>query len=160
MRDPNRIDPILNQLRDVWKHQPDMRLGQLMVVLAGPQDQHPDLFELPDHYLIRRLAAYRDAIEQGNLQQRYVKQRWDDSRGDEYDDWGPSWWYFEIDALGYVLRQIEDYDDGPINGYDKKHDEDRFGGLTDQPLDNVLKEYEQIPEETFSTLWRARTNCS
>lgn len=31
MRDPNRIPIILNQLEELWKAHPDMRLGQLLV---------------------------------------------------------------------------------------------------------------------------------
>lgn len=158
MRDPNRIDPLLEQIRDVWIQQPDMRLGQLLVVLAQPESPCPELFHLEDNQLARRLAAYRDTIEQGSLKLRYVKQRWDDSRGDEYDQWGQSWWCFEIDSLGYVLRQIEDYDNGPTNGYDRKHDEDQMGGLTDQPLDNVMEDYKEVSAGTFNSLWNSCSN--
>jgi hypothetical protein len=27
---------------------------------------------------------------------RYYKRRWDEVRGDEHNDWGPSTWYFEV----------------------------------------------------------------
>lgn len=34
MRDINRIDPIIDKLREVWKQYPDLRLTQLMWVLG------------------------------------------------------------------------------------------------------------------------------
>lgn len=30
MRDPNRIDPLLKELGDFWKKNPDLRLGQII----------------------------------------------------------------------------------------------------------------------------------
>lgn len=42
----------------------------------------------------------------------YVKRHWNEPRGDEHDAWGTSWWYFEVDDEGRVLRQIEQYDSG------------------------------------------------
>lgn len=35
MRDPKRIDKMINLLRDVWHANPDMRLGQLMLNLTS-----------------------------------------------------------------------------------------------------------------------------
>ena len=37
-RDPTRIDPILDKIRDLWKRHPDMRLGQLIFLLVGGKD--------------------------------------------------------------------------------------------------------------------------
>lgn len=31
MRDPKRIDKILNRLKKVWRNNPDLRLGQLIL---------------------------------------------------------------------------------------------------------------------------------
>ncbi len=31
---------------------------------------------------------------------RYFKRYWNKLRGDEHDDWGCSWWFFETDAEG------------------------------------------------------------
>ena len=33
MRDVNRIDGILKELAEIWKKQPDTRLGQLLLML-------------------------------------------------------------------------------------------------------------------------------
>lgn len=38
---------------------------------------------------------------------RYYKRRWEESRGDDHDDWGRSTWYFEVADDGYPVRQIE-----------------------------------------------------
>ena len=64
----------------------------------------------------------------------YFKRRWDEVRGDRYDDWGASWWLFEVDADGRVTRQIEMYDNGPTLKYGPENTEDQFGGLTDAEL--------------------------
>ncbi len=32
MRDPDRIDPILDRVRKCWKADPDLRLGQLVFI--------------------------------------------------------------------------------------------------------------------------------
>lgn len=52
---------------------------------------------------------------------QYYKRRWDEPRGDEYDHWGFSWWFFETTVDGEVLRQIEVYDSGPSHRYDQEH---------------------------------------
>lgn len=38
MRDPARIDSLLKRLALLWKQWPDLRLGQLIVVLAESED--------------------------------------------------------------------------------------------------------------------------
>jgi len=52
MRDPKRIDPILNQLKALWTTYPDLRLGQLMEniksTLPDKTGWGPDLFNLED----------------------------------------------------------------------------------------------------------------
>jgi hypothetical protein len=55
VRDPARIDRILDRLRTVWKAQPDMRLGQLLVVLLRPREPCPQVFSAEDTILEERL---------------------------------------------------------------------------------------------------------
>lgn len=38
MRDPARIDPLIEDLHDLWKRYPDMRLCQLIVNLTNSTD--------------------------------------------------------------------------------------------------------------------------
>lgn len=157
MRDPNRIDPILNQLREVWKQQPDMRLGQLLVVVARPANPCPDLFHLEDDQLAHRINDYASALDNGKYKLRYVRRRLDESRGDGRE-WGPSWWHFEIDGRNNVIRQIEVYDNGPAIGYDSKRDEDELGRLSTVPLERVAEDYEPISAGTFNRLWSRCSN--
>lgn len=65
---------------------------------------------------------------------RHYKRRWSESRGDAHDGWGASWWHFETDHSGTVLRQVEVYDAGPSLRYDREHETDAFGGLSTEPL--------------------------
>ncbi len=46
------------------------------------------------------------------VESRYFRRRWDEVRGDEFDGWGHSVWYFEIDDGGYPIRQIVDTGQG------------------------------------------------
>ncbi|MEQ4209887.1 hypothetical protein [Actinopolymorpha sp. B9G3] len=84
----------------------------------------------------------------------YFRRRWEEPRGDEHDDWGHSDWYFEVGDDGWVSRQVESYDRGPILRYDLEHQEDEYGGLSVVPLD--IDEFEpfEIPREAFEAVWR------
>lgn len=50
MRDPNRIGPLLERLREVWERHPDMRLGQLLMADV-PDDE---MFYIEDGELLNR----------------------------------------------------------------------------------------------------------
>lgn len=89
---------------------------------------------------------------------RYLKRYWNEVRGDEHDDWGHSWWYFEIDSEGNVLRQVEEYEEGKISRYDETKIEDKFGGLAQVPIvdseyDSLIN-YTEIPKSEFEEMWR------
>ena len=84
---------------------------------------------------------------------KYFKRRWEESRGDEFDSWGPSTWYFEVGDDGYPVRQLQQYDGGAILKYDQTHLDDEFGGLGDQELD--LDEFApfEIERMAFDSVW-------
>lgn len=84
----------------------------------------------------------------------YYKRNWNETRGDQYDSWGKSIWYFETDNNGEVLRQIEAYENGKVLKYDNQNIEDEFGGLADQNLD--LTEFVEfsIEKEEFENKWK------
>ena len=86
---------------------------------------------------------------------RYFRRRWDESRGDEHDDWGASWWYLETDELGSVSRQIEAYDTGPTLRYGEEHPEDSDGAMASEPLD--LNEFapHEVGADVFEMAWSA-----
>ena len=62
MRDPERIDRILNQLREVWVKVPDWRLGQLLVNAVNPKQPCPDVFYLEDRELEKLLSRLSKEI--------------------------------------------------------------------------------------------------
>jgi hypothetical protein len=84
----------------------------------------------------------------------YYKRNWNETRGDQYDSWGKSIWYFETGNNGEVLRQIEAYENGKVLKYDNQNIEDEFGGLADQNLD--LTEFVEfsIEKEEFENKWK------
>ncbi|HEY2588175.1 MAG TPA: hypothetical protein VGI81_20700 [Tepidisphaeraceae bacterium] len=65
---------------------------------------------------------------------RYVKGYWNEGRGDAFDSWGRSWWYFETDDTGNVLRQVGSYENGIILRYDESHLDDEYGRLAEKPV--------------------------
>ena len=54
MRDVNRIDVILNEIKNIWKKYPDLRLGQLICnVICDPA-----LYYIEDEKLIEVLKEF------------------------------------------------------------------------------------------------------
>lgn len=59
MRDPKRIDVILQEISDIWHKYPDMRLGQLIGnVLEGPS-----LYYVEDDSLVKALKDMYEGAE-------------------------------------------------------------------------------------------------
>lgn len=56
MRDPKRIDEILNTVKTVWEQYPDMRFGQLVVNVLGV-----DPFYIEDDVILK---AFQNWIEE------------------------------------------------------------------------------------------------
>ena len=86
----------------------------------------------------------------------YIKRTWEELRGDEYDHWGISNWYFECDNDGFVKRQVEEYEIGIRLRYDDKLPSDKYGMLSDVPLDLSDKDFISIAEADFKDLWTNR----
>lgn len=59
----------------------------------------------------------------------FYRRRWEETRGDQHDDWGRATYYFWMQG-GVVEQQIERYDSGVVLAYDRYHIEDEFGGLS------------------------------
>jgi len=156
MRDPKRIDRLLQQLETAWHAFPDMRLGQLLLNVTRPASTS-DLWNLEDDQLEQLFDSFTKLkVDPQGL--RHVKRRWDENRGDRHDDFGHSWWYFEIDASCHVIRQAEQYDNGTILGYNSRKSHDEFGGLATEPLEASLVGYEFTNEVEFTQMWERRTN--
>ncbi len=77
-----------------------------------------------------------------NMEMIYYKRVWDESRGDNYDSWGRSVWYFEVCKLSGITReQIEIYANGQALFYDEDTNTfDKYGGLAEIPF--IIEEYE------------------
>lgn len=83
----------------------------------------------------------------------YLKRRWENTSAD-HPEWGHSWWFFEVDARGTVLRQIERYASGPTLRYNSERLEDEFGGLAERPIPpHEQASYEGIEREEFEAVW-------
>jgi uncharacterized protein YihD (DUF1040 family) len=57
MRDPNRIEPILDALYQLWATNPDWRLTQLVVNAARTGVPCSELYSLEDDVFLERLTA-------------------------------------------------------------------------------------------------------
>jgi len=86
----------------------------------------------------------------------YFKRQWDESRGDEHNDWGTSVWYFETEPDLSVTRQVEIYAGGNVLQYDRQHLRDSYGGLSDQSL--AADDFAQfaITQLEFEQAWNSR----
>ncbi|MBL3655192.1 hypothetical protein [Fulvivirga sediminis] len=84
---------------------------------------------------------------------KYFKRHWNESRGDEYDSWGTSYWWFETTDQGEVIRQMEFYDTGTVLKYHEHFREDEYGGLSEVSLD--IEEFESfaISRSDFESQW-------
>ena len=58
MRNPARIETILQALGEVWRLYPDMRLGQLVVIAVRPTLPAPEIFSAEDDRVLAGLKAY------------------------------------------------------------------------------------------------------
>jgi hypothetical protein len=56
MRDPARIDRMIEMLWELWKAQPDLRLGQLLVNVIRPGEPCPRVFYAEDTDTEAKLA--------------------------------------------------------------------------------------------------------
>ncbi|MEU7673715.1 hypothetical protein AB0C42_02745 [Micromonospora taraxaci] len=86
---------------------------------------------------------------------RFYRRRWDETRGDEFDAWGQSVWFFEVDDDGWPVRQIVVYDGGPVLRYGPGCEEDQFGGLGQASLDHLDEDWRRfvIARTTFEDAW-------
>jgi hypothetical protein len=86
---------------------------------------------------------------------RFYRRRWDETRGDEFDGWGHSVWYFEVGHDGWPVRQVEVYDAGRVLHYGPSHAEDRYGGLGEVSLYDSGDDWNrfEITEAEFVRAW-------
>ncbi len=60
-RDPARISTVLTEVEKIWKENPDLRLGQLIVILTKS-----DPFYVEDDVVLKRIKEFRNEQLQDN----------------------------------------------------------------------------------------------
>lgn len=60
MRDPNRIDVILKEIEEVWKKNPDLRLGQLIEIIQFKSRSKADVFYIEDDVLLKGIQSLKN----------------------------------------------------------------------------------------------------
>lgn len=85
----------------------------------------------------------------------YFKRHWTETTGEELtDSWGQSTYYFETDSELCVVRQIQVFANGKVLKYDTTYIDDKFGGLSEMPLDaDEFNEF-RIDNIEFEELWQ------
>ena len=78
----------------------------------------------------------------------FYRRRWDETRGDEHDDWGPAVYYFWVHD-GVLEQQLELYDAGILLAYDRHHTADQYGQMAVESLDPVEWAHHEIDLETY-----------
>lgn len=64
MRDPDRIDDMLDLIREVWQGNPELRLGQLIVNAARMHKSTSDnIFYIEDGSLAKGLRHYLELVK-------------------------------------------------------------------------------------------------
>ncbi len=89
------------------------------------------------------------------MSNRYFKRPWSESRGDQFDYWGASTYFFEIEDSGAAIRQLVQYDKGPTLRYSTKRLEDAYGGLATVVVVDDETEWEEfeITADAFEEAW-------
>jgi hypothetical protein len=84
----------------------------------------------------------------------YYKRHWNETTGEELtDSWGTSTFYFETDRDNNVLRQIQVFENGKGLKYWTNFIKDKYGALSNQPLDpNDFSPY-KIDKGDFEKAW-------
>ncbi|MER0041586.1 hypothetical protein [Pseudomonas sp. MGal98] len=64
MRDPERIDEMLDLIREVWQDNPDLRLGQLIMNAARMREPTAEnIFYIEDGSLAKGLRRYLEHVK-------------------------------------------------------------------------------------------------
>ena len=85
---------------------------------------------------------------------RYFRYHWNETRGDDFDNWGRATYWFEMAQDGYASRQMEVYENGVVLKYDESHFSDEYGFLADQPLEPDENSIPEISAEEFEEEWK------
>lgn len=67
MRDPGRIPIIINELQQIWKSNPDYRLGQLISVFTKPKEPCHEMFNIEDDEILKGLRHFKNRQRSENI---------------------------------------------------------------------------------------------
>ena len=101
-------------------------------------------------YLIEITTKNHDSMH-------YFRRRWNETKLGESEEWGFSYWYFEVAPDGTVTRQMEVYDNGTILRYHAHHIEDQYGSLAEKPIDHREFHPYSISRSEFEESWASQT---
>ena len=63
MRNPERIDVMLEELSLLWKMYPDLRLGQLIEIVKFQSGSKADTFNIEDDVLFKGIKSFKSDLE-------------------------------------------------------------------------------------------------
>lgn len=66
MRDKKRIPKILNHLEEIWNENPDLRLGQIIMIATRPKGTCPEVFYIEDEKILKGIKSIGKKIESSN----------------------------------------------------------------------------------------------
>lgn len=78
MRDPNRIEPLLEKLAEAWRKYPDQRFGQFLTSFFS-MCQH-DIWHTEDDEWMVGLQAYIDGNDPDKAMEAYWLQKLDEMK--------------------------------------------------------------------------------
>ena len=61
MRNPERIEKVMNIVERIWKKEPDLRFGQIISVIDSLSDN--DIFHLEDDKMIKLLKQFEKSLD-------------------------------------------------------------------------------------------------
>jgi uncharacterized protein YihD (DUF1040 family) len=64
MRNPNRIEPLLEELEILWKENPDLRFGQLVYATSQEIGYSIDIFYPEDGYWLNAIKKLKKKSEE------------------------------------------------------------------------------------------------
>lgn len=67
MRNPERIPIIINELEQIWKSNPDYRLGQLISVFTKPKEPCHEMFNIEDDKILDGLMHFKNKQQSENI---------------------------------------------------------------------------------------------
>jgi hypothetical protein len=134
-------------------NEPSLTEAQQNFILFGAcekEDVHKTRMPLADEIKDENWQTFDE--KKPNL--LFFSRHWNESTGNpKTNHWGLAFYYFETNKQGAVLKQIEVYENQRVLKYSALHEEDDFGGLSEQNLDLTDEAYAPISKNDFYALW-------